>query len=185
MMVTGGSRPELVELVEGLALRRPPPKIAEVHRRICGVAAERGLRAPSYQSVRRIIRSLDRGLLAMAHHDADVYRDDFELVLRRESLQANDIWQADHTLLDVMVVDAKGTAVRPWLTVILDDHSRVIAGYAVFLGDPTAAQTALALRQAISRKSDPQWPVCGIPATLYSDHGGFHQRPPDAGLRRP
>jgi len=80
---------------------------------------------------------------------------------------------------------AKGTAVRPWLTVILDDHSRVIAGYAVFLGDPTAAQTALALRQAISRKSDPQWPVCGIPATLYSDHGGFHQRPPDAGLRRP
>lgn len=96
-MVTGGSRPELVELVEGLALRRPPPKIAEVHRRICGVAAERGLRAPSYQSVRRIIRSLDRGLLAMAHHDADVYRDDFELVLRRESLQANDIWQVDHS----------------------------------------------------------------------------------------
>ncbi len=32
-------------------------------------------------------------------------------------------------------------------------------------------QTALALRQAIWRKADPRWPVCGIPATLYSDHG--------------
>jgi len=38
----------------------------------------------------------------LAHHGPDVYRDDFELVLRRESAHANDIWQADHTELDVM-----------------------------------------------------------------------------------
>ena len=38
-----------------------------------------------------------------------------------ESLHANAIRHADHTLLDVMVVDASGTAVRPWLTVILDE----------------------------------------------------------------
>ena len=44
---------------------------------------------------------------------------------------------------------------RPWLTVILDDHSRAVAGYTVFLGEPTTAQTALALRQAIWRKSRP------------------------------
>jgi putative transposase len=47
-----------------------------------------------------------------------------------------------------------------------------IAGYTVFLGEPTAVQTALALRQAICRKEDPAWRVCGLPATLYSDHGG-------------
>ena len=41
----------------------------------------------------------------------------------------NDIWQADHTELDVMVLDEAGRPARPWLTVILDDHSRAVAGY--------------------------------------------------------
>lgn len=54
---------------------------------------------------------------------------------------------------------------------IEDDHSRAIAGYAVNLGAPSAIQTALALRQAIWRKSEPGWHVCGIPGTFYTDHG--------------
>ena len=152
-------------------MRRPPPRIAEVHREAVRVAAERGWPAPSYPVVRRIIAGLDRGLVALAHDGPDVYRDDFELVLRRESAHPNDLWQADHTELDVMVLDETGKPARPWLTVILDDHSRAVAGYTVFLGDPTALQTALALRQAIWRKTDPAWPVCGLPAALYSDHG--------------
>jgi len=77
-------------VVEGLALRRPPPRIAKVHRAVKVIAGAQGWRAPSYQSVRRIIQGLDRGLLAMAHHDPDVYRDEFELVLRRESIGGND-----------------------------------------------------------------------------------------------
>ena len=162
---------ELVELVEGLALRRPPPRLAQVHRAVTDVANERGWRVPSYQSVRRIIAGLDPGLVALAHHGPDVYRDDFELVLRREALHANDVWQADHTELDVIVLDESGRPARPWLTVILDDRSRAVTGYTVFLGSPTAQQTALALRQAIWRKTDPEWQVCGLPATLYSDHG--------------
>ena len=169
----GGHRvpTQLRELVEGLALRRPPPRVAEVHRAASAAAVAQGWPVPSYEVVRRIIRRLDPGLLALAHHDGDVYRDGFELVLRRESAHPNDLWQADHTELDVMVVDETGKAVRPWLTVILDDRSRAVAGYTVFLGAPTAAQTALAFRQAVWRKSDPQWAVCGLPAALYSDHG--------------
>jgi putative transposase len=163
---------EMVELIEGLALRRPPPRIVEVYRSAVNVAAERDWPTPSYAVVRRIVLGLDRGLLALAHHDPDVYRDEFELVLRRESAHPNDIWQADHTELDVMVLDEADAPVRPWLTAILDDHSRAIAGYTVFLGDPSAMQTALALRQAVWRKADPAWQVCGLPAVLYSDHGG-------------
>ena len=70
-----------------------------------------------------------------------------------------------------MVLDETGKPARPWLTVILDDHSRAVAGYTVFLGDPSALQTALALRQAVGRKPDPGWTICGLPAALYSDHG--------------
>jgi transposase InsO family protein len=32
--------------------------------------------------------------------------------------------------------------------------------------------TALALRQAIWRKPDPAWHVCGIPGVFYTGHGG-------------
>ena len=163
--------PELVGLVEGLALRRPPPKAAQVHREVARVATERGWPVPSYVVVRRIIAGLDRGLVSLAHRGVAGYRDDFELVLRRESVRPNDLWQADHTELDIMVLDESDQPVRPWLTVVLDDRSRAVAGFTVFLGDPTAAQTALALRQAIWRKSDLGWPMCGLPAALYCDHG--------------
>jgi putative transposase len=39
------------------------------------------------------------------------------------------------------------------------------------LADPSALHTSLALRQAIWRKEDPRWIVCGIPEVLYTDNG--------------
>ncbi len=53
----------------------------------------------------------------------------------------------------------------------MDDYSRAICGYTVFTGAPSALNTALALRQAIWRKSDPSWAMCGLPDVLYVDHG--------------
>jgi len=110
-------------------------------------------------------------LLALAHDGRAAYRDRYELVYRRESERPNEQWQADHNKLDVLVLDDKDRPARPWLTVILDDHSRAVAGYVVFLEAPSALQTALALRHAIWRKADPAWPVCGLPDVLYTDHG--------------
>ncbi len=163
--------PELVEFVEGLALRRPRSSTAHIHRQAVRVASERGWSVPSYGTVRSIVVALDPGLVALAHDGPAGYRDRFELVYRREAAAANAIWQADHTQLDVMILDHAGRPARPWLTAILDDFSRAVAGYAVNLGAPSALQTALALRHAIWRKPDPAWTVCGLPEVLYSDHG--------------
>ena len=135
------------------------------------VTVQRAWPQVSYSVVRRIVLGLDRGLLALAHGGSQEYRNEFELVMRREAVHPNDIWQADHTELDLMVLDETGRPARPWLTMILDDRPQAIPGYTVFLGDPSTLQTALALRQAIWRKTDPAWPVCGLPAVLYSDHG--------------
>lgn len=41
----------------------------------------------------------------------------------------------------------------------------------VFTGAPSAMNTALALRQAIWRKNDVTWAMCGIPDVLHVDHG--------------
>lgn len=163
--------PELVAFVEGLALRRPPPSAAAVQRRAAEVARANGWPQPSYAQVYDVVRRLDPGLVTLAHEGAKAYRESFDLVHRREADGPNAIWQADHTQLDVVVLDPAGRPARPWLTVVLDDFSRAVAGYAVGLEAPSALQTALALRQAIWRKDDPRWHVCGIPGVLYTDHG--------------
>src|SRR5699024_3286909 len=99
------------------------------------------------------------------------YRDKHELVLRRQAELPNAMWQSDDTMFDILVVGTDGKPARPWLTTILDDCSRAVCGYTVFLGAPSAMDAALALRQAIWHKTDPAWPMCGLPDVLYVDHG--------------
>jgi putative transposase len=162
--------PERTPVIEGLALRTPPPTVAFVHRQVRDVALRHGLPAPPYSSVYLVVKSLDPALLTLAHDGSKTYRTTFDLLSRREADQPNDIWQADHTLLDLWVQLDGGQMARPWLTVIMDDYSRAIAGFGLSLQAPSAIHMALILRQAIWRKPMPQWHVCGIPETFYADH---------------
>jgi putative transposase len=162
---------EPVELIEGMALSKPRPSAAAIYRNITALATQRNWASPSYSSVYGIVRRLDPAMVTLAQDGAAVFRDRYELIYRHRAEGPNAIWQADHTLLDVMVLDANGQAVRPWLTIIIDDYSRAVAGDTIFLGAPSALQTALALRQAIWRKANATWPVCGIPDVLHVDHG--------------
>lgn len=162
---------ELVDLIEGLALHKPKLSAAAIHRRITPIANARDWPVPSYATVHAIVDALDPGLVTLAHDGAAAYRARFEMIHRHRAEVPNAVWQADHTQLDLLILDANGTPVRPWLTIVLDDHSRAVAGYAVFVGAPSAIQTALALRQAIWRKDTPSWPICGLPDVLYTDHG--------------
>lgn len=162
---------ELMDLIEGMALRKPRPSIAAIHRRITALATKRKCTPPSYGSVYEIVRHLSPAMIALAQDGPAAFRDQYELIYRHRAERPNAIWQADHTQLDCLVLDANGEAVRPWLTIVIDDYSRAVAGYTIFLGAPTALQTALALRQAIWRKQNAAWPVCGIPDVLYVDHG--------------
>jgi len=162
---------ELIALIEGLGLTRPRPPIAAIHRTVVKVCAGTGWPVPSYGVVRSIITALDPGMVTLALEGPSSYRDRYELALRRTADQPNAMWQADHTLLDIVLVDTDGKSARPWLTVVMDDCSRAICGYTVFFGAPSTMHTALALRQAIWPKADPRWPTCGIPEVLYVDHG--------------
>ena len=162
---------DLVTLIEGMGLKRPRLSAAAIHRRVRDVAAAQGWRAPSYGTVHAILSSLDPAMVTLAQDGPAAYRDRYELIHRHRAETPNALWQADHTLLDILVLDEGGTPVRPWLTTVVDDHSRAVAGYMVFLGAPCVLNTCLALRHAIWRKADPAWPVCGVPDVLYVDHG--------------
>jgi putative transposase len=137
---------EAVELIEGLFLKKPQPSAAAVHRRVLALCKEREWPSPSYSSVYAIISRLDPALTTLAHEGPARFRDQFELVYRHRASHPNAIWQADHTQLDMLIRDASGEPIRPWLTTVIDDHSRALAGYLVFAGAPSAFQTSLALR---------------------------------------
>ena len=157
--------------IEGLALQKPRRSAAAIHRQAVTIAEQLGESPPSYGFVYALIRRLDPALMTLAHEGSKAYSDAFDLVHRHEATGPNAVWQADHTELDIWLKDDRGQPRKPWLTVILDDYSRAVAGYALFFAAPSAIQTALALRQAIWRKARPGWQVCGIPGVFYTDHG--------------
>lgn len=162
---------ELRQLVEGLALQKPRRTLTAIRREVARLASAQGWPVPSYSTVRRMVRQLDPALLTWAHAGAKVYREEFELIYRHEATTSNAVWQVDHSLLPIWVQDDRGGKAKPWLTIVLDDYSRAVPGYFLGLQSPSAEQTALTLHQAIWRKADARWPLCGIPGRLYTDHG--------------
>lgn len=121
--------------------------------------------------VRDLVRHLPASLLTLAHQGTKAYSESFDLVHRREATKPNAIWQADHAQLDIQLVCGDGSTARPWLTVVIDDYSRAIAGYYLGFEPPSSLRTSLALRQGMWRKGEPHWHICGIPEVLYTDNG--------------
>jgi putative transposase len=162
---------ELQQIVEGLVLQKTKPSAAAIHRQVTEIAQQEQWPVPSYSTVYDIIRSLDPALVKLAHEGTKAYRQHYDLLFRREAGRPNEIWQADHTKLDIWLLDGNGRPKRPWLTAIEDDYSRCIAGYFLTFSHPNALNTALTLRQAIWRKPEARWRICGIPEIFYTDHG--------------
>ena len=123
--------PTLQQLIEGLALRKPRMPTATIHREVADAARKLGQEPPSYKVVHAVVRELDPALVTLAHEGTKAYTDAFDLVHRHEATAPNAVWQADHTELDIWLKDGRRhRPTSPWLTIILDDYSRAVAGYA-------------------------------------------------------
>jgi putative transposase len=163
--------PAMKFAIEGLALENPPLPISSIYRQIRQFAVQIGEPLPSYGTVYALVRSLPADLLTLAHRGSRAYSEVYDLVHRREASRPNAIWQVDHAQLPIRLTREDGGTARPWLTIVIDDFSRAIAGYYLAFDPPSSLRTCLALRQAIWRKQDPHWQVCGIPEVLYTDNG--------------
>lgn len=92
---------------------------------------------------------------------------------------SNQVWQCDHTRVDVLVVDSAGEILgRPTLTIVVDTYSRCIMGMHLGFDAPSAAVVCLALRHAILPKQYSSayelrhtWDTYGLAQYLYTDGG--------------
>lgn len=104
--------------------------------------------------------------------------------MTREELEisiewSNQVWQCDHTKVDVLVIDAAGEILgRPTLTLVVDTYSRCIMGIHLGFDAPSAQVVCLALRHAVLPKQygpayelQQQWGTYGLPQYLYTDGG--------------
>lgn len=182
----GGRLPDEVEAVvrEILLTRyltRQRRTAASVYREITRECRVRGLRVPSRGTVLRRIAMLDPVKTVTAREGTDAAR------ARRsaggtppEITGLLEQVQADHTPVDVIVVDEQHRlpAGRPYLTIAIDVCSRCVLGMVVTLEAPSATSVGLCLAHAAASKrpwlerleAEAAWPMSGKPRELYVDN---------------
>lgn len=144
---------------------------------------------PSRSTVYRMINDLDGYTVISERHGVKeaekIYRISGKSFLTNYPLERVEI---DHTPLDVMVIDEETglTVGRPFLTCILDSHTRMPLALEIGFEPPSELSVMRALRQAIWPKNslldqyseiEKEWPAYGIPSLLVCDNGlEFHSK---------
>jgi putative transposase len=89
--------------------------------------------------------------------------------LTRPAGHRNQVWEMDHKQLPILVMPPRGAACCPWLTTVVDDATRVLAGWAIAL-TPHTGTVLTAVRMALVH--DPARGLFGaIPARVRIDRG--------------
>lgn len=97
-----------------------------------------------------------------ARRAADVY-------LTRPPSVRNQVWEADHKQLPILVMPPRGGAVRPWMTTVLDDATRALVGWSIALS-PHSGTVLTAIRAGLVPDPD-RGPFGGVPALVRIDRG--------------
>ena len=105
---------------------------------------------------------------AAAAVDGDRARRAKLVYLRRRASHRNQVWEGDHKNLPILVLPPRGPATTPWVTMFVDDATRIIVGWAIAL-TPHAGTVLTALRMGML--PDDAGPACGVPGMLRLDNG--------------
>jgi putative transposase len=173
--------------IETFYLRPERPKLSQLIERIAQRCNSTGMRTPNWRTIHARVGELDAKLVARKRHDTGALQDLVATPGELAAARPLDIVQIDHTPVDVMVVDAEtrqGTT-RPWLTLAIDIHTRMVVGYHLSLNEPSVISVGLCLLNAIFDKTalladmglDVAWPTIGLPQAILVDNGPeFHSR---------
>ena len=156
----------------------------QVFIRVKARADELGVKHPSHMTVYRVLQPLIEKEEKAKSIRSPGWRGSRLSVKTRDGkdLQiehSNQVWQCDHTLVDVLLVDQNGkNPSRPRLTTVIDSYSRCIMGINLGYDAPSSEVVALALRHAILPKQygseyglHEEWGTSGLPQHFYTDGG--------------
>lgn len=152
--------------------------------RVRARADELGIKSPSHMTVYRVLQPLIEKKEKAKSIRSPGWRGSRLSVKTRDGKDltveySNQVWQCDHTRVDVLLVDQHGEILgRPWLTTVIDSYSRCIVGINLGYDAPSSQVVALALRHAILPKQygeeyelHEEWGTFGKPEHFYTDGG--------------
>jgi putative transposase len=182
--------------IDEVYLKREQPTLRKVLRETTRNCRSAGLNPPSMKALRARVSARSLRERMQAREGAEAAGDNFRLVkvgLRTE--RPLQVVQIDHTKVDIMLVDdvTRSCIGRPWLTLVLDVHTRTVLGLYLSLDAPCATSAALAVAQAVLPKTDwladraieLSWAVYGLPEIIHVDNGReFHSRAFERGCQQ-
>lgn len=145
------------------------------------------LRKPTRRLVLRLVACIPAFDRYLARFGRDAAIKKFRAVLGNRTTESPlERAEIDHTRMDVFVVDDQtGLPLgRPWLTVMIDSHTRCVLGFNLGFEPPSRASVSRCLRHAFMPKSNLRkeypdlkndWGAFGVPAEIVIDNGPeFH-----------
>ena len=161
-------------------------KISLIAERIIRCCKISGVTPPSERTVRRRIENLSCQLVEESRSSRHASK-------QYTSVQGyfpptkypHDIWQIDHTPVDLIIVDEvfRKPIGRPYLTLAIDVNSRCIPGFCLTLEAPSTVSVGLCLTHSVfdkeewlaSRDIKTHWPIWGKPRCIHLDNAAeFH-----------
>jgi putative transposase len=182
--------------IEGIYLKPERPTLNRLLGQVRHDCLAAGLKPPSIKALRARVTARSLQERTKARAGAAAAGNQFRQVktgLRTE--RPLQIVQIDHTPVDIMLVDdiTRACIGRPWLTLVLDVHTRMVAGLTLSLDPPSAAGAAIAISQAVVSKTEwladrsinLAWLVQGLPELIHVDNAAeFHSRAFERGCQQ-
>ncbi|HEY5307140.1 MAG TPA: DDE-type integrase/transposase/recombinase, partial [Casimicrobiaceae bacterium] len=176
----------VTEEIRDFYLTRERPKLVELRLRIHARCHGAGLRRPDLRTIKLRIAAISRATVHRKRYGGRAARERFAPVVGTLATErALQVVQIDHTKVDLFVVEETTREVlgRPWLTLAIDVHTRMIAGFYLSFDPPSVTSVAICLALAVGDKApwlaalgvDGDWPVQGVPERVHLDNGReFH-----------
>jgi len=128
---------------------------------------------PLIEKKNRKVRNLGQGKLIIKTTEG-------ELLVER----SNQVWQIDHTKLDILLVDSQGDSIGCiFITAIIDSYSGCVVGFHLGFEAAGSHKVALALRHAFlpkhygaEYKLQKDWAISGIPEFIVTDRRFLKRR---------
>lgn len=184
----GSSRtpPQYIAILEAsykVAFKSKRASVAAVKREADSRAKAAGLPPLTTHQVRTFVLAIPKKERDKRRLGKDELKQKYEArVGSRVVTRLNEVWQMDHTQVDLLLVDEfdRGRIIgRPWVTMIICVLTRFIVGFYLSLRYPNLDTVAAALVFAVLDKDQKlvehgkkpgSYPACGLPEIIHTDN---------------